>query len=155
MTSAKMRLTSDQIAEFCRQLDELELRVAGDLANRDLAGVQDILDSQQVLEMDDRGPLMDGIFPACWRAESTMLAALDIVGNTEDSPCRVNPVYAFLLMVLFKYSLALRNLESQRTGSAQIRLADKRGALGQVWVQSKSDLIARHFVVGSRVSADR
>ena len=40
-----------------------------------------------------------------------------------------NPVYAFLLMVLFQYGVALHELETERIRSGEITLADKRDIL--------------------------
>ena len=40
-----------------------------------------------------------------------------------------NPVWAFLLMVLFQYGVALHELESERIASGEISIADKREIL--------------------------
>lgn len=168
MTSAKVALKPKQIAAIEHELDMLKWKVAGDLANCDSTYVQTILESQQVLEMDEQGPVMAGVLPVCWRAEFTMLAVSNILNDNElgqefmpdryawmnASYYRVNPVYAFLLMVLIQYRVALRALESQCIGVSQVNSADKREELDKLWAKCKRELIARHFRVESRVSVD-
>jgi NADPH-dependent stearoyl-CoA 9-desaturase len=48
-----------------------------------------------------------------------------------------NPVYAFLLMVLFQYGVALHELETERIRSGEIRLADKREVLKAIWKKTR------------------
>jgi NADPH-dependent stearoyl-CoA 9-desaturase len=48
-----------------------------------------------------------------------------------------NPVYAFLLMVLFQYGVALHELETERIRSGEIRLADKREVLREIWKKTR------------------
>jgi NADPH-dependent stearoyl-CoA 9-desaturase len=48
-----------------------------------------------------------------------------------------NPVYAFLLMVLFQYGVALHELETERITSGEIKLADKREILEGIWRKTK------------------
>jgi NADPH-dependent stearoyl-CoA 9-desaturase len=56
-----------------------------------------------------------------------------ILRMSEDQPWKPyflgNPIYAFLLMVLFQYGVALHELETERIRSGEIRLADKREVL--------------------------
>jgi fatty acid desaturase len=56
-----------------------------------------------------------------------------ILRMSEDQPWKPyflgNPLYAFLLMVLFQYGVALHELETERIRSGEIRLADKREVL--------------------------
>jgi NADPH-dependent stearoyl-CoA 9-desaturase len=48
-----------------------------------------------------------------------------------------NPVYAFLLMVLFQYGVALHELETERIRSGEISIADKRDTLAGIWRKVK------------------
>jgi NADPH-dependent stearoyl-CoA 9-desaturase len=48
-----------------------------------------------------------------------------------------NPVYAFLLMVLFQYGVALHELETERIRSGEISVADKRETLAGIWAKVK------------------
>ncbi|GLB87134.1 hypothetical protein SRL2020028_63900 [Mycobacterium kiyosense] len=48
-----------------------------------------------------------------------------------------NPVYAFLLMVLFQYGVALHELETERIRAGEIELADKREVLRAIWKKTK------------------
>jgi NADPH-dependent stearoyl-CoA 9-desaturase len=64
-----------------------------------------------------------------------------ILRMSEDQPWRPyflgNPVYAFLLMVLFQYGVALHELETERIRSGEIRLADKREVLKAIWKKTR------------------
>ncbi|RFZ53843.1 acyl-CoA desaturase [Mycobacterium liflandii] len=48
-----------------------------------------------------------------------------------------NPVYAFLLMVLFQYGVALHELETERIRSGEITLRDKRETLTEIWKKTR------------------
>lgn len=48
-----------------------------------------------------------------------------------------NPLYAFLLMVLFQYGVALHELETERIRSGEISIADKRETLIGIWRKVK------------------
>lgn len=48
-----------------------------------------------------------------------------------------NPVYAFLLMVLFQYGVALHELEADRIRDREISLSDKREILQGIWHKTK------------------
>ena len=48
-----------------------------------------------------------------------------------------NPVYAFLLMVLFQYGVALHELEADRIRDGEISLSDKREILQGIWRKAK------------------
>jgi fatty acid desaturase len=48
-----------------------------------------------------------------------------------------NPLYAFLLMVLFQYGVALHELETERIRSGEISLADKREVLRAIWNKTR------------------
>jgi fatty acid desaturase len=52
-----------------------------------------------------------------------------------------NPVYAFLLMVLFQYGVALHELETERIKSGEISLADKREILDGIWRKTKRQML--------------
>ena len=52
-----------------------------------------------------------------------------------------NPVYAFLLMVLFQYGVAVHELETERIRSGEITLADKRDILDGIWAKTKRQLL--------------
>jgi fatty acid desaturase len=64
-----------------------------------------------------------------------------ILRMSEDQPWEPyfigNPLYAFLLMVLFQYGVALHELETERIRSGEIRLADKREALREIWKKTR------------------
>src|SRR6201997_5789878 len=48
-----------------------------------------------------------------------------------------NLLYAFLLMVLFQYGVALHELETERIRAGEITLADKRDILDGIWRKTK------------------
>ncbi len=48
-----------------------------------------------------------------------------------------NPVYAFLLMVLFQYGVALHEVEADRIRDREISLSDKREILRGIWHKTK------------------
>jgi fatty acid desaturase len=48
-----------------------------------------------------------------------------------------NPVYAFLLMVLFQYGVALHELETERIRSGEISIVDKKETLAGIWKKVK------------------
>ena len=48
-----------------------------------------------------------------------------------------NPVYAFLLMIMFQYGVALHELETDRIRSGEISIADKRETLKGIWGKVK------------------
>ena len=50
---------------------------------------------------------------------------------------RGNPVYAFLLMVLFQYGVALHELETERIRSGELTIADKKETLRGIWKKVK------------------
>lgn len=64
-----------------------------------------------------------------------------ILRMSEDQPWEPyflgNPVYAFLLMVLFQYGVALHELETERIRAGEIRLADKRQTLKDIWKKTR------------------
>ena len=64
-----------------------------------------------------------------------------ILRISEDQPWRPyylgNPVYAFLLMVLFQYGVAVHEMESERIMAGEITLADKRDILEGIWKKTK------------------
>jgi len=64
-----------------------------------------------------------------------------ILRMSEDQPWEPyfigNPLYAFLLMVLFQYGVALHELETERIRSGEIRLADKREVLREIWRKTR------------------
>lgn len=63
-----------------------------------------------------------------------------------------NPIYAFLLMVLFQYGVALHELETERIRSGEISLDDKREVLRAIWKktrrQSLKDYVAFPLLAG-------
>ncbi len=63
-----------------------------------------------------------------------------------------NPVYAFLLMVLFQYGVALHELETERIRSGEISIADKKETLTGIWKkvkrQSLKDYVAFPLLAG-------
>ncbi|WP_343601083.1 acyl-CoA desaturase [Mycobacterium sp.] len=67
-----------------------------------------------------------------------------ILRMSDDQPWRPyylgNPVYAFLLMVLFQYGVALHELESERIRDGEITLADKRNVLQGIWRKTRRQL---------------
>jgi NADPH-dependent stearoyl-CoA 9-desaturase len=64
-----------------------------------------------------------------------------ILRMSEDQPWRPyfigNPLYAFLLMMLFQYGVALHELETERIRSGEIRFADKREVLREIWKKTR------------------
>nr|WP_197383352.1 acyl-CoA desaturase [Mycolicibacterium mengxianglii] len=57
-----------------------------------------------------------------------------------------NPVYAFLLMVLFQYGVAMHELETERIRSGEISLADKREVLEQIWQKTRRQVLKDYVV---------
>jgi NADPH-dependent stearoyl-CoA 9-desaturase len=68
-----------------------------------------------------------------------------ILRMSEDQPWQPyflgNPLYAFLLMVLFQYGVALHELETERIRSGEIRLADKREVLQAIWRKTRKQAL--------------
>jgi NADPH-dependent stearoyl-CoA 9-desaturase len=68
-----------------------------------------------------------------------------ILRMSEDQPWQPyflgNPVYAFLLMVLFQYGVALHELETERIRSGEIRVADKRQVLQGIWRKTRKQML--------------
>jgi linoleoyl-CoA desaturase len=64
-----------------------------------------------------------------------------ILRMSEDQPWKPyfwgNPVYAFLLMVLFQYGVALHEMETERIRAGEISLADKRETLQAIWRKTR------------------
>jgi NADPH-dependent stearoyl-CoA 9-desaturase len=52
-----------------------------------------------------------------------------------------NPVYAFLLMVLFQYGVAVHELETERIRGGEIAWADKRDILDEMWNKTKRQML--------------
>ena len=52
-----------------------------------------------------------------------------------------NPVYAFLLMVLFQYGVALHEVETERIRAGEISVADKRDILRGIWQKTKKQTL--------------
>jgi NADPH-dependent stearoyl-CoA 9-desaturase len=52
-----------------------------------------------------------------------------------------NPVYAFLLMVLFQYGVALHELETERICAGEITLGDKREVLQGIWQKTRRQVL--------------
>ncbi len=48
-----------------------------------------------------------------------------------------NPLYAFLLMVLFQYGVALHELETERIRAGEISVTDKRQVLREIWAKTR------------------
>jgi NADPH-dependent stearoyl-CoA 9-desaturase len=68
-----------------------------------------------------------------------------ILRMSEDQPWKPyflgNPLYAFLLMVLFQYGVALHEVETERIRSGEIRLADKREILQEIWSKARKQAL--------------
>lgn len=54
---------------------------------------------------------------------------------------RGNALYAFLLMVLFQYGVALHELETERIRSGEISVADKKDTLRGIWGKVKKQTL--------------
>ncbi|MCP9273573.1 fatty acid desaturase [Mycolicibacterium sp. CAU 1645] len=54
---------------------------------------------------------------------------------------RGNALYAFLLMVLFQYGVALHELETERIRSGEISVADKKDTLKGIWGKVKKQTL--------------
>ena len=63
-----------------------------------------------------------------------------------------NPVYAFLLMVLFQYGVALHELETERVRAGELKWMDKREVIKEIWgkvkKQTKKDYVAYPLLAG-------
>jgi NADPH-dependent stearoyl-CoA 9-desaturase len=90
-----------------------------------------------------------------------------ILRMSEDQPWRPyfigNPLYAFLLMMLFQYGVALHELETERIRSGEIRFADKREVLREIWKKTRRQtlrdyvafpLLAGPFVFAGNLTAN-
>ena len=68
-----------------------------------------------------------------------------ILRMSEDQPWKPyflgNPLYAFLLMVLFQYGVALHEVETERIRAGEIRLADKREILQEIWSKARKQML--------------
>jgi NADPH-dependent stearoyl-CoA 9-desaturase len=68
-----------------------------------------------------------------------------ILRMSEDQPWKPyflgNPLYAFLLMVLFQYGVALHELETDRIRAGEIRLADKQEILQGIWRKTRKQML--------------
>jgi NADPH-dependent stearoyl-CoA 9-desaturase len=68
-----------------------------------------------------------------------------ILRMSEDQPWEPyflgNPVYAFLLMVLFQYGVALHELETERIRAGEISVADKREVLQAIWRKTRRQVL--------------
>ncbi len=68
-----------------------------------------------------------------------------ILRMSEDQPWKPyflgNPLYAFLLMVLFQYGVALHELETERIRAGEIRLADKQDILQGIWRKTRKQML--------------
>jgi linoleoyl-CoA desaturase len=64
---------------------------------------------------------------------------------SEDQPWKPyflgNPLYAFLLMVLFQYGVALHEVETERIRAGEILLADKREILQEIWSKARKQML--------------
>ncbi|MGE5697454.1 MAG: fatty acid desaturase family protein [Candidatus Sericytochromatia bacterium] len=52
-----------------------------------------------------------------------------------------NPMYAFLLMVLFQYGVAAHELETERIRGGELTWSDKRDVLAQMWRKTRRQLL--------------
>jgi fatty acid desaturase len=72
-----------------------------------------------------------------------------ILRMSPDQPWRPyflgNPLYAFLLMALFQYGVALHELETERIREGEISLADKKEVLQEIWRKTRRQ-IAKDYV---------
>lgn len=72
-----------------------------------------------------------------------------ILRMSDDEPWRPyylgNPVYAFLLMVLFQYGVALHELETERIRAGEITISDKREILAEIWRKTRRQM-AKDYV---------
>jgi fatty acid desaturase len=68
-----------------------------------------------------------------------------ILRMSEDQPWQPyflgNPIYAFLLMVLFQYGVALHELETERIRAGEISFADKREILQGIWRKTRRQML--------------
>ena len=64
-----------------------------------------------------------------------------IIRMSEDQPWEPyflgNPLYAFLLMVLFQYGVALHELETEKIRSGEISVRDKLDTLKEIWKKTR------------------
>ena len=58
--------------------------------------------------------------------------------------CLGNPLYAFLLMVLFQYGVAAHELETERIRAGELTWSDKRGVLAQMWRKTRRQLLKNY-----------
>lgn len=72
-----------------------------------------------------------------------------ILRMSHDEPWRPyylgNPAYAYLLMMLFQYGVALHELETERIRAGEIKISDKREILAEIWRKTRRQL-AKDYV---------
>jgi linoleoyl-CoA desaturase len=68
-----------------------------------------------------------------------------VLRMSEDQPWRprdiANPIYAFLLMVLFQWGVALHDLEVDRIEAGEVTLEDKRDILRAIWEKGRRQVL--------------
>jgi NADPH-dependent stearoyl-CoA 9-desaturase len=77
------RLTPVQIASLGEELDALRERVIGDLGDRDVDYIRNLIRAQRTLEVSGRGLLFLSILPPAWLAGVTALSLSKILDNME------------------------------------------------------------------------
>src|SRR5437763_128028 len=76
-------LTSDQVEQLGRELDDLRNRVRADLGQRDAQYIRRIIKAQRGLEIGGRLLLEVGFLPPAWLAGTTALSLSKILDNME------------------------------------------------------------------------
>jgi fatty acid desaturase len=73
-----------------------------------------------------------------------------ILRMSEDQPWRRrdlgNPLYAFLLMVLFQWGVAVHDLEVDRIEAGEVTLSDKRDILRAIWEKGRRQVLKDYVV---------
>jgi fatty acid desaturase len=83
MPTAHPQLTTEQIEQLGRELDELRNRTVADLGERDANYIRNVIRAQRALEVGGRALLFAGFLPPAWLGGTAALALSKILDNME------------------------------------------------------------------------
>jgi fatty acid desaturase len=96
LPAAAAHLTSEQIAAFGAELDDLRARTIADLGERDRDYLQRVVRAQRGLEFAGRALLFAGFLPPAWVGGTTALALSKVLDNMEIGHNVMHGQYDFL-----------------------------------------------------------
>jgi fatty acid desaturase len=83
MPTAHPQLTTHQIEQLGKELDELRNRTVADLGERDANYIRNVIRAQRALEVGGRALLFAGFLPPAWLGGTAALALSKILDNME------------------------------------------------------------------------